>query len=105
MSNPLHESNKANMTLLDVASGHFSHIEYRSNGSFPSTVLSEFSHIAREYHAKIQASQGQQSAGQQTVHIIRGDDAAKDLLSPEQTPVCKAFTPTRTCTLTGYGKM
>jgi hypothetical protein len=34
---------------MDIASGHFSRIEYASNGSLPGSLISEFTHIAREY--------------------------------------------------------
>lgn len=35
--------------MLDIGSGHFSRIEYRSGGYLPGSLISEFAHIARDY--------------------------------------------------------
>lgn len=47
--NPRHNETRGNLALLDVAAGFFSHLEYASNGSLPSSLVSEFAYIAREY--------------------------------------------------------
>ncbi|KAJ2895706.1 fungal-specific transcription factor domain-containing protein [Zalerion maritima] len=47
--NPSHPETRQNILLLDVVSGHFSRIEYASEGSLPGSVLAEFSDIAKEY--------------------------------------------------------
>lgn len=47
--NPTHPETNNNLALLDVASGHFSRIEYASRGTLPGSLVSEFAHIAREF--------------------------------------------------------
>ncbi|KAL3441412.1 hypothetical protein BJX65DRAFT_313852 [Aspergillus insuetus] len=37
------------LTLLDIVAGHFSQLDHASNGVIPSSYLSEFSHMARQY--------------------------------------------------------
>lgn len=39
----------ANLALLDISAGHFSRIEYGSDGHLPGSLIAEFTHIAREY--------------------------------------------------------
>ncbi|RNJ52781.1 hypothetical protein D7B24_002890 [Verticillium nonalfalfae] len=46
---PLHVNTPSHLALLDMAGGHFSRIEYRSQGYLPGSLISEFAHIAREY--------------------------------------------------------
>lgn len=47
--NPKHPETRGNLALLDVAGGYFSRLEYASNVSLPSSLVSEFAYIAREY--------------------------------------------------------
>ncbi|CAK7226196.1 hypothetical protein SEUCBS140593_006159 [Sporothrix eucalyptigena] len=47
--NPHHSSTRSNLTLLDIASGHFSLLEHASGGLLPGGYLSEFAHIAKRY--------------------------------------------------------
>ncbi|KAF0330649.1 fungal specific transcription factor [Colletotrichum asianum] len=47
--NPLHPDVRSNLTLLDIAVGHFSLLDHASGGSLPGSHLSEFLHIARRY--------------------------------------------------------
>ncbi|GKZ27851.1 hypothetical protein AbraCBS73388_005891, partial [Aspergillus brasiliensis] len=47
--NPLHPETRKNLSLLDVAAGHFSLLEYESGGFLPASLLTEFAHIARQY--------------------------------------------------------
>lgn len=49
IQNPHHADTRANLTLLDIASGHFSQLEHVSAGALPGNYLSEFAHIARRY--------------------------------------------------------
>ncbi|KAI5918472.1 hypothetical protein F4810DRAFT_573631 [Camillea tinctor] len=46
---PRHTETNSNLALLDIAGGHFSRIEYASNGYLPGSLITEFSYIAREY--------------------------------------------------------
>nr|XP_036589786.1 uncharacterized protein CTRU02_00540 [Colletotrichum truncatum]KAF6801791.1 hypothetical protein CTRU02_00540 [Colletotrichum truncatum] len=39
----------SNLALLDMVAGHFSRIEYASNGTLPGSLISEFTKIARDY--------------------------------------------------------
>jgi hypothetical protein len=47
--NPTHPETNNNLALLDVASGHFSRIEYATCGTLPGSLVSEFAHIARDF--------------------------------------------------------
>ncbi|CAO2657982.1 Nn.00g072420.m01.CDS01 [Neocucurbitaria sp. VM-36] len=49
IDNPTHPETTANLALLDVGSGHFSGIEYASQGTLPGSIASEFTQIARAY--------------------------------------------------------
>ncbi|KKA16524.1 Fungal specific transcription factor [Rasamsonia emersonii CBS 393.64] len=52
--NPTHPETNNNLALLDVASGHFSRVEYESRGTLPGSLVAEFAHIAREYVRDVQ---------------------------------------------------
>ncbi|KAL4812201.1 fungal-specific transcription factor domain-containing protein [Aspergillus spinulosporus] len=54
--NPNHPDTTLNLALLDVASGHFSRIEYSSKGVLPGSLISEFAHLAREYISDIRCN-------------------------------------------------
>lgn len=43
-----------NLALLDMAAGHFSRVEYRSGGTLPGSLISEFAYIARDHVNRIQ---------------------------------------------------
>lgn len=47
--NPTHRETRNNLALLNVAAGYFSRLEYATDGTFPASILSEFSHIARQF--------------------------------------------------------
>ncbi|KAJ5817409.1 fungal-specific transcription factor domain-containing protein [Penicillium robsamsonii] len=47
--NPTHPETRNNLSLLDVAAGHFSLLDYKSGGFLPASLLTEFAHIARQY--------------------------------------------------------
>lgn len=49
VQNPHYADTRANLTLMDIVSGHFSQLEHVSAGSLPVNYLSEFAHIARRY--------------------------------------------------------
>lgn len=61
MNNPLDEETRDNMTLLDVVTGYFSHLEYISKGALPGSIFSEFTQIAREFCA-VAESRAKQSS-------------------------------------------
>lgn len=44
-----HPETSTNLALLDVAGGYFSRLEYATGGSLPSSILSDFAHIARQF--------------------------------------------------------
>lgn len=52
--NPMLPQTNTYLTLLDIGAGHFSRLDYASQGTVPSSLLAEFSHIARQYHREIQ---------------------------------------------------
>jgi hypothetical protein len=60
--NPTHSETKANLAMLDVASGHFALVEYASNGSLPSSLACEFAHIARQQVKDINGENGAESS-------------------------------------------
>ena len=49
VENPTHAETAANLALLDVGSGHFSGLEYPSQGTLPGSIASEFTQIAQTY--------------------------------------------------------
>jgi hypothetical protein len=49
INDPRHKDAASNLALLDISGGHFSRIEYASDGSVPGSLIAEFSYIAREY--------------------------------------------------------
>ena len=49
IDNPTHPETTSNLALLDIGSGHFSRLEYSSQGTLPGSIASEFAHIARRY--------------------------------------------------------
>jgi hypothetical protein len=49
INNSSHPGTAGNLALLNVAGGHFSRIEYASDGHLPGSLIAEFTHIAREY--------------------------------------------------------
>ncbi|KAJ0103941.1 hypothetical protein J7T55_010958 [Diaporthe amygdali] len=55
VQNPYHADTRANLTLLDIVSGHFSQLEHVSAGALPGNHLSEFAHIARRYVQELPA--------------------------------------------------
>lgn len=46
---PHRADTRSNLALLDIAGGHFSRIEYVSEGSLPGSLIAEFAYIARDY--------------------------------------------------------
>lgn len=53
--NPSHPETNTNLALLDVAAGYFSRLEYATGGSLPSSLLSDFAHIARQFVRDVQS--------------------------------------------------
>jgi hypothetical protein len=49
IDDPTHPETAANLALLDVGSGHFSGLEYASQGILPGSIASELTQIARAY--------------------------------------------------------
>ncbi|RSL83601.1 hypothetical protein CEP52_016675 [Fusarium oligoseptatum] len=49
INDPKHPDTRSNLALLDIAGGHFSRIEFASEGSLPGSLIAEFAYIAREY--------------------------------------------------------
>ncbi|EKV12255.1 hypothetical protein PDIG_45800 [Penicillium digitatum PHI26] len=47
--NPDHPEASLSLALLDIASGHFSRLEFASNGSLPGSLVAQFAHLARQY--------------------------------------------------------
>ncbi|KAJ6189771.1 fungal-specific transcription factor domain-containing protein [Penicillium mononematosum] len=58
--NPTHPETRNNLSLLDVAAGHFSLLDYKSGGIVPASLLTEFAHIARQYVKDFDSQQQQQ---------------------------------------------
>lgn len=54
--NPTHSETKSNLSLLGVVAGYFCRLEYASRGSLPSSLLSEFAAIARQYVDDLETS-------------------------------------------------
>ncbi|KGO65939.1 Transcription factor, fungi [Penicillium italicum] len=47
--NPDHPEASLSLALLDIASGHFSRLEFASNGTLPGSLVAQFAHLARQY--------------------------------------------------------
>ena len=47
---------RGHLTLLDIITGHFSQLDYASNGALKSSYLSGFSHMARQYVESVAVS-------------------------------------------------
>ncbi|OQE13363.1 hypothetical protein PENFLA_c049G03159 [Penicillium flavigenum] len=62
--NPTHPETRNNLSLLDVAAGHFSLLDYKSGGFVPASLLTEFAHIARQYVKDFDSQQQQQQPGE-----------------------------------------
>ncbi|KAL2280067.1 hypothetical protein FJTKL_13010 [Diaporthe vaccinii] len=58
ISYPKHPETNTNLALLDVRGGHFSRIEYASDGWLPGSLLTQFSQIAREYVSRGKTNDG-----------------------------------------------
>ncbi|KAF2179589.1 hypothetical protein K469DRAFT_730588 [Zopfia rhizophila CBS 207.26] len=56
--NPTHPETRACLAYLDIAAGYFSRLEFASGGSCPSSLLSEFTYIARQYYGDATTSHG-----------------------------------------------
>ncbi|KAF7587764.1 hypothetical protein BBP40_006724 [Aspergillus hancockii] len=54
--NPLHPETSLSLALLDIASGHFSRIEFASKGTLPGSLIAEFAHLARRYVSDVRAA-------------------------------------------------
>lgn len=52
--NPLLPQTNTYLALLDIGTGHFSRLDYASQGTVPSSLLAEFAHIARQYIRDLQ---------------------------------------------------
>ncbi|OJD30283.1 fungal specific transcription factor domain containing protein [Diplodia corticola] len=61
--NPVHPETNNNLALLDIAGGHFSHLECVSRGTLPASLVAEFAHIARQYVQDFRLQQYQKIKG------------------------------------------
>ncbi|PLB48515.1 hypothetical protein P170DRAFT_511072 [Aspergillus steynii IBT 23096] len=83
--NPLLPQTNTYLALLDIATGHFSRLDYASQGTVPSSLLAEFAHIARQYIRDLQMKefgrdryQVIQTAQRRESHDASGYDQTKD---------------------------
>ncbi|KAI9834090.1 MAG: hypothetical protein M1819_003375 [Sarea resinae] len=92
--NPTHPETNNNLALLDVASGHFSRLEYASSGSLPGSLVAEFAHIARQYVRDIQLAE-----------YAKENSGAADMATGGSTTPSgmSAMTPQRMDPATGFG--
>ncbi|KAH8895218.1 hypothetical protein GQ53DRAFT_714837 [Thozetella sp. PMI_491] len=60
--NPRHTETGNNLALLDMAGGHFSRIQYASNGTLPGSLITDFAYIAREYANNFQRLEAEASS-------------------------------------------
>lgn len=91
--NPNHRETRSNLALLDVAAGYFSRLEYATGGSLPSSLLSDFAHIARHFVRDVQSrnSNSSQGATTQTAESALQTNAINNANNPS------AFIPVRLC--------
>lgn len=69
--NPTHPETRSNVSLLDVAAGHFSHLEYASVGSMPTSCIAELAHIARTFVRNCETNYTGET-------VAREDDGCRD---------------------------
>ncbi|KAH9209023.1 fungal-specific transcription factor, partial [Leptodontidium sp. 2 PMI_412] len=61
--NPTHPETRNNLSLLGIVAGYFCRLEYASRGSLPSSLLSNFAGIARQYVDDLEANGKLQPVG------------------------------------------
>ncbi|KAG7119658.1 hypothetical protein HYQ46_010929 [Verticillium longisporum] len=87
---PLHVDTPSHLALLDMAGGHFSRIEYRSQGYLPGSLISEFAHIAREYvndaHQKQEARATQAQTLPEIVNVPQPQQGAAQVQAMANAP-------------------
>ncbi|KAG7117577.1 ABC-transporter-regulating transcription factor like protein [Verticillium longisporum] len=87
---PLHVNTPSHLALLDMAGGHFSRIEYRSQGYLPGSLISEFAHIAREYvndaHQKQEARATQAQTLPEIVNVPQPQQGAAQVQAMANAP-------------------
>ncbi|KAL2869162.1 transcription factor domain-containing protein [Aspergillus lucknowensis] len=88
--NPTHPETRNNLSLLDVAAGHFSLLDYKSGGVFPASLLTEFAHIARQYvkdlgNIRLNGRQRRQQQQQQPL-LQEEEEHQQDSLRVDPTP-------------------
>ncbi|KAH7165896.1 hypothetical protein EDB81DRAFT_780638 [Dactylonectria macrodidyma] len=69
ISDPKHKDTASNLALLDIAGGHFSRIEYESDGTLPGSLIAEFAKIAREYVNDINRDKAQHQETAQSLLV------------------------------------
>lgn len=87
IDNPSHPETAANLALLDVGSGHFSGLEYASQGTLPGSIASEFAQIARSYVRERTGLAPENTALQalSPPATVASDDQMADMASDVQT--------------------
>ncbi|KAM9875304.1 hypothetical protein VDGE_00668 [Verticillium dahliae] len=87
---PLHVNTPSHLALLDMAGGHFSRIEYRSQGYLPGSLISEFAHIARDYvndaHQKQEARATQAQTLPEIVNVPQPQQGAAQVQAMANAP-------------------
>ena len=63
VDNPTHLETAANLAMLDVGGGHFSGLEYSSQGTLPGSIASEFAQMARTYVREQEVSEINRGVG------------------------------------------
>ncbi|KAM0319409.1 hypothetical protein ACHAPQ_010371 [Fusarium lateritium] len=78
LCNPRSPDTRSNLALLDIAGGHFARIEFVSGGSLPSSLISEFTYIAREYINRLE-TQDRFRGPQCSIQAADQDTASLDM--------------------------
>lgn len=81
--NPMHLETKRNLSLLGVAAGYFSRLEYASSGSLPSSPFSDFVQIAGRYVRGVDS--GPAVGATRALHALSVSDLSLEVPS---VPVC-----------------
>ncbi|KAL4942604.1 fungal-specific transcription factor domain-containing protein [Aspergillus oleicola] len=79
VQNPTHPETSLNLALLDIASGHFSRIEYASKGVLPGSLISAFAHLARQYIYDLRHASITTAAPASTTSLHQTPVSRKDL--------------------------
>jgi hypothetical protein len=89
--NPMHVETDTNLGLLDIAAGYYGRLQYATGGSFPSMLMSGFSHIATDFVRRTRAESGLSAPASEMV--TRSAPIMSERIAPAPLPVDSTVPP------------